>query len=148
MKSTSAKEARPNLNSVDLRYQDAAIGPLLVEVKPCDAANVRYAIRTAIGQLLDYRQDESGTPACSSWLKLSQLPEIVCSPPPTAWVLPILRPTPSGFIGRVRQGMKAGSIDVISASAPSGNSSVDLSKEDGISRSVLLEGQSRGRCRL
>lgn len=58
LKSTTAKEVRPNLNSVDLRYRDAAIGPLLVEVKPCEAGNARYAIRTAIGQLLDYRQDE------------------------------------------------------------------------------------------
>lgn len=30
----------------------------MVEVKPTNPANLRYAIRAAIGQLLDYRQRE------------------------------------------------------------------------------------------
>jgi hypothetical protein len=51
-----ATELRPNVASVDLRYRDANKGAILVEIKPCDRANARYAIRTAIGQLLDYRQ--------------------------------------------------------------------------------------------
>ncbi|MBN8957105.1 MAG: hypothetical protein J0H17_11130 [Rhizobiales bacterium] len=51
-----ATEIRPNMASVDLRYRDAAKGTILAEIKPCERANVRYAIRTAIGQLLDYRQ--------------------------------------------------------------------------------------------
>lgn len=51
-----ASELRPNVASVDLRYRDANKGAILVEIKPCERANARYAIRTAIGQLLDYRQ--------------------------------------------------------------------------------------------
>ena len=31
-----------------------------MELKPCDTTNVRYAIRTAMGQLLDYRQRSKG----------------------------------------------------------------------------------------
>ena len=51
-----ATRIRPNENSVDLRYEDPTKGEVLVEVKPCEGANARYAIRTAIGQLLDYSQ--------------------------------------------------------------------------------------------
>lgn len=54
--SDGATELRPNVASVDLRYRDAAKGQVLVEVKPCERPSVRYAIRTAIGQLLDYKQ--------------------------------------------------------------------------------------------
>ena len=50
---------RPNENSVDLRYQDLTKGEVLVEIKPCERANVRFAIRTAMGQLLDYGQHSS-----------------------------------------------------------------------------------------
>jgi hypothetical protein len=56
--SDGATELRPNVASVDLRYRDANKGPILVEIKPCGPENARYAIRTAIGQLLDYRQRE------------------------------------------------------------------------------------------
>ncbi len=35
---------------------------VLVEVKPCETATARFAIRTALGQLLDYRQSASGAP--------------------------------------------------------------------------------------
>ena len=34
---------------------------VMVEVKPTDAATLRYAIRSAIGQVLDYRQDQRWT---------------------------------------------------------------------------------------
>lgn len=51
-----ATEVRHNVASVDLLYRDARKRSVLAEIKPCDDANVRYAIRTAIGQLLDYRQ--------------------------------------------------------------------------------------------
>jgi hypothetical protein len=54
--SDGVTEIRPNVASVDLRYRDANKGPILVEIKPCEPENARYAIRTAIGQLLDYRQ--------------------------------------------------------------------------------------------
>lgn len=49
-------EVRPDVASVDLRFRDPKNGLVLAEVKPCDKTNVRYAIRSAIGQLLDYRQ--------------------------------------------------------------------------------------------
>ncbi len=35
---------------------------VFVEVKPCETATARFAIRTALGQLLDYRQSASGPP--------------------------------------------------------------------------------------
>jgi hypothetical protein len=51
-----ATELRRNLANVDFRYRDAKNRTILVEIKPCERANIRFAIRTAIGQLLDYRQ--------------------------------------------------------------------------------------------
>ena len=54
-----ATEIRPNVASVDLRYCDAEKGTILAEIKPCEHSSARYAIRTAIGQLLDYRQRTS-----------------------------------------------------------------------------------------
>ena len=56
LKKCGFAEIQPNVASVDLRFRDPKKGLVLAEVKPCDKANVRYAIRTAIGQLLDYRQ--------------------------------------------------------------------------------------------
>lgn len=53
-----ATELQANIASVDLRYRDAARGRILAEIKPCETANARYAVRTAMGQLLDYRQRE------------------------------------------------------------------------------------------
>ncbi|WP_136646470.1 hypothetical protein [Tabrizicola sp. YIM 78059] len=55
-----ATELRPNLASVDLRYSDSARGQVLAEIKPCETESSRYAIRTAMGQLLDYRQRANG----------------------------------------------------------------------------------------
>jgi hypothetical protein len=54
-----ATELRPNVGGVDLRYRDAIKGAILVEIKPCERASARYAIRTAIGQLLDYSQNSN-----------------------------------------------------------------------------------------
>ncbi|MER9173546.1 hypothetical protein NKH72_07990 [Mesorhizobium sp. M0955] len=34
---------------------------VMVEIKPADAATMRFAIRAAIGQLLDYRQHQRWT---------------------------------------------------------------------------------------
>jgi len=51
-----ATDLRPNVASVDLRYCDGRCGQVLAEIKPCDSESTRYAIRTAMGQLLDYRQ--------------------------------------------------------------------------------------------
>lgn len=45
----------------DLRYVVRDTPGIMVEVKPTDASSLRFAIRTAIGQLLDYRQDQSWT---------------------------------------------------------------------------------------
>ncbi|MGH6778655.1 MAG: hypothetical protein ACRECL_11700 [Bradyrhizobium sp.] len=53
---TGATELEPNKGSVDLRYRDSNNRTVLVEVKPCEPESARYAVRTAIGQLLDYRQ--------------------------------------------------------------------------------------------
>jgi hypothetical protein len=47
------------IHGADLRYVDPRLGAVLVEVKPTDIGTSRYAIRTAIGQLLDYRQRAS-----------------------------------------------------------------------------------------
>lgn len=51
----------PNCMRDDLRYVVKGREPVMVEVKPSDATNTRYAIRTAIGQLLDYRQEQDWT---------------------------------------------------------------------------------------
>lgn len=53
---TGATDIKPNVASVDLRYCDAERGAILAEIKPCESTNARYAVRTAMGQLLDYRQ--------------------------------------------------------------------------------------------
>lgn len=53
---SGATELRPNVASVDLRYRDPEKGVILAEIKPCERENARYAIRTAMGQLLDYQQ--------------------------------------------------------------------------------------------
>jgi len=51
---------KENVNRVDLRYHDPNRGAVLVEVKPTQPDTVRFAIRSAMGQLLDYRQRASG----------------------------------------------------------------------------------------
>lgn len=56
LKKLGVGEMWPDVASVDLRYRDPNKGLVLAEVKPCDKGSVRYAIRTAIGQLFDYRQ--------------------------------------------------------------------------------------------
>jgi hypothetical protein len=56
LKKTAATAIDPNLGGVDLRYTDSK-GLILCEIKPCTADSVRFAIRTAMGQLLDYRQN-------------------------------------------------------------------------------------------
>lgn len=42
----------------DLKYNVVGRPGVMVEVKPTDEKNLRFAIRTAIGQLLDYRQEQ------------------------------------------------------------------------------------------
>ncbi len=60
--SSRCTKVAENLRGVDLQYVCASRGLILVEVKPCETATARYAIRTALGQLLDYRQSVSGPP--------------------------------------------------------------------------------------
>lgn len=50
---------RANERGVDLRYVDPILGDVLVEIKPADISTCRFAIRTAIGQLFDYRQSRT-----------------------------------------------------------------------------------------
>ena len=45
----------------DLRYAIPRQLPVMVEVKPTEPVNVRFAIRTAIGQLIDYKQHQQWT---------------------------------------------------------------------------------------
>ena len=59
---SKAKRIVPNMERVDVRYDDAQKGPVLAEIKPSDPQTVRFAIRAAIGQLLDYRQNDAGNP--------------------------------------------------------------------------------------
>ena len=42
----------------DMRFTDAKGQEVMVEVKPTEVSSVRFAIRTAMGQLLDYRQQQ------------------------------------------------------------------------------------------
>jgi hypothetical protein len=53
--SRGVTDLHPNLANVDLRYRDPANVFVLAEIKPCDSQCIRFAIRTAIGQLLDYK---------------------------------------------------------------------------------------------
>lgn len=45
----------------DLRYVDGQLRQVMAEIKPTEPASLRFAIRTAIGQLLDYRQNQQWT---------------------------------------------------------------------------------------
>lgn len=47
-----------NVRRVDIRFSHPQYGDVLAEVKPCEAGNARYAIRLAMGQLMDYQQHE------------------------------------------------------------------------------------------
>ncbi len=42
----------------DMRFADGKGQEVMVEVKPTEISNVRFAIRTAMGQLFDYRQQQ------------------------------------------------------------------------------------------
>jgi len=62
LKKSGARAVRANIDCVDLRYRHPDYGPVLVEIKPTEPATVRYAIRTAMGQLFDYLQRAEGSP--------------------------------------------------------------------------------------
>lgn len=44
---------------MDLWFTSSDRGDVLVEIKPSDPSTVRFAVRTAMGQLLEYRQRTS-----------------------------------------------------------------------------------------
>lgn len=56
VKVSGGTNIQPDKDHVDLRYNDNSRGLVLAEIKPCEKQNARFAIRTAIGQLLDYDQ--------------------------------------------------------------------------------------------
>jgi len=60
--SSRCSKLAENRRGVDLEYECPKRGSILVEVKPCEPQTARFAIRTALGQLLDYRQGASGPP--------------------------------------------------------------------------------------
>lgn len=62
LKDIGATKIHPDLDRVDIRFNLKGIGPVLAEIKPTTDKTVRFAIRTAIGQLLDYRQATNGDP--------------------------------------------------------------------------------------
>lgn len=62
LRDTGARAIKANVECVDLRFKHPERGSVLVEIKPTDPATVRYAVRTAIGQLLDYTQRAAGNP--------------------------------------------------------------------------------------
>lgn len=62
LKLSKATQIVPNLERVDVRYHDAQIGLVLAEIKPTEPQTIRFAIRAAIGQLLDYCQGHRGDP--------------------------------------------------------------------------------------
>jgi hypothetical protein len=55
LRRNSATDLEDHIDSVDLRYRDRTGSVTFCEVKPCTYQTTRFAIRTAIGQLLDYR---------------------------------------------------------------------------------------------
>jgi hypothetical protein len=62
LRSTKAKKITANTDRVDVRYHDVSLGPALAEIKPTEPQTVRFAVRAAIGQLLDYHQRHGGEP--------------------------------------------------------------------------------------
>lgn len=54
-KSHGATDVVADVGGVDFQYRDSG-GVVLVEVKPTEPGTTRFAIRTALGQLFDYRQ--------------------------------------------------------------------------------------------
>ena len=63
LRGVKTKGIAANIDRVDVRFDDARLGPVLAEIKPADPQTVRFAIRAAIGQLLDYRQKHLSEPA-------------------------------------------------------------------------------------
>jgi len=62
LKNKNYQNIKEDIECVDVRYTSQNIGNVFAEIKPCSINNVRYAIRTAMGQLLDYRQRATDNP--------------------------------------------------------------------------------------
>ncbi len=62
LRKNGAKSISPDVRRVDVRYKTQTERVVFAEIKPAPNAEARYAIRLAMGQLLDYRQSEKSTP--------------------------------------------------------------------------------------
>ncbi len=62
IKSQGAKSITEYIQCVDIQFRMKELGLVLGETKPCTEKDVRFAIRTAMGQLLDYRQRHPRAP--------------------------------------------------------------------------------------
>ncbi len=56
METKGALKIRADQAGVDIQFRLDGHGHVLAEIKPCDKSDTRYAVRTAMGQLLDYQQ--------------------------------------------------------------------------------------------
>lgn len=54
--SAGAKSIASDKAGVDLQFKLTGRGHVLAEIKPCESGTTRFAVRTAMGQLLDYKQ--------------------------------------------------------------------------------------------
>ncbi len=52
---TGATNIKENTGAIDIQFALPEQGHIIAELKPCITTDVRYAIRTAMGQLLDYQ---------------------------------------------------------------------------------------------
>jgi len=53
--SAGATSISSNKAGVDLQFKLTGHGHILAEIKPCESGSTRFAVRTAMGQLLDYK---------------------------------------------------------------------------------------------
>jgi hypothetical protein len=56
IESAGATSITCDQHGVDIQFKLSGHGRVLAEIKPCEIADARFAVRTAMGQLLDYRQ--------------------------------------------------------------------------------------------
>jgi len=63
IQSAGATSIASDKGGVDIQFELSGHGHVLAEVKPCERADGRFAVRTAMGQLLDYRHRHSNQAA-------------------------------------------------------------------------------------
>lgn len=56
LRGRKATDIKPDIQRVDVRFNHPRRGLVLAEIKPTEPSTARFAIRAAMGQLLDYRQ--------------------------------------------------------------------------------------------